>query len=172
MSSIEKTAPAGKKKARFIHPPNTLKEKAGSGGIPENLIRNAQVVMESFNSDFRPEARRLVAALDLALKEALRALQNGEQFNRDALVAPVMQLKAGGGMFKYELISDVADICLQFMESVAEYNEDTFDVIKIHKTTIQTILGNNLRGNGGPEGYALVQELHKACMRYFKRHKS
>lgn len=168
---MEKSSVIGKK-VKFIHPPNTLKQKAGSGGVPEGLIRQAQVVMESFESDFRPEARRLVNALDAALKEAGAAVQDGRDFSRDALIAPVMQLKAGGGMFKYELISDVADICLQFMENVTEYNEDTFDVIKIHKTTIDTILRNNLRGSGGPEGYALVQELHKACMRYFKRHKS
>lgn len=172
MSSKEKASPDGKKKVRFIRPPNTLKEKAGSGGVPESLIRQAQTVIEKFESDFRPEAESLIKALAAALKDAEAAVSGGQAFNRDVLVAPVMQLKAGGGMFKYELISDVADICLQFMENVAEYNADTFDVIKIHKATIQTILGNNLRGNGGPEGYALVQELHKACMRYFKRHKA
>ncbi|MCC6598456.1 MAG: hypothetical protein IT559_06670 [Alphaproteobacteria bacterium] len=157
-------------KVKFIHPPNTLKAKVGSGGIPESLIRKAQQVMECFESDFRPEARRLVDSLDEALKKAQAALRSEKDIDKEELVFPVMQLKANGGMFKYELISDVADICLQFMEGVEDYNQDTFEVIQIHKSTINTILNNNLRGSGGPEGYALVQELHAACMRYFKRH--
>lgn len=171
MPDIQKYS-AGDKKTKFIRPPNTLKQKAGNGGIPESLIRQAQVVMENFESDFRPEARRLVNALDAALKEAEAAVRDERDFSRESLIHPVMQLKAAGGMFKYELISDVADICLQFMENITEYNKDTFEVIKIHKTTIQTILSNNLRGNGGKEGYALVQELHRACVRYSRRYAS
>lgn len=81
-----------------------------------------------------------------------------------------MQLKANGGMFHYQLISDVADICLQFVESIKEYDAEVLEIIEAYENTIDVILENKLRGDGGPEGYELVMELHKACKRYFKKH--
>ena len=81
-----------------------------------------------------------------------------------------MHLKANGGMFQYHLISDIADICLQFLEAIEEYNDEAIEIIKAHEQTIQIILDNKLKGNGGKEGYELVKELHQACSRYFKKH--
>jgi len=160
------------KKPQFIQPPNILKKKAGIGGLPEDILKKAQAVLDNFESDFRPEAQTLLKTLSLALKKAESCLTTGEIFQKDQLIFPIMQLKANGGMFKFNLLSDVADICLQFMESLEHYNQDACDVIRIHENTIHVIISRNLKGTGGEEGYILVQELHKACLRYFKKHKT
>ncbi len=167
------TPHAQTKKAKFITPPNALKKKAGSGGLPESILKNAQNVMNHFENDFRPEARKLLKTFTLALMESELALRTQTTTaNRDSLIFPIMQLKANGGMFKFNLLSDVADICLQFMENLEHYNRDALDVIRIHEHTIEVIISRNLRGNGGDEGYSLVQELHKACLRYLKKYKT
>lgn len=158
-------------KAKFITPPNRLKSKVGSGGISEERLRRAQIIMDDFEVDFRPVANEMADTLEKATNTALKELAKNKTPDRDKLVFPVMQIKANGGMFKYQLLTDVADICLQFMEAVDEYNKEAIEIIKAHESTIMVILKNDLRGDGGKEGYALVQELHEACQRYFKKYK-
>ena len=160
-----------KKKVKFIKPPNTLKLKVGSGGIPQERIQNAQLAMEMFESNFSPVAHELIRKFSASLRGVEKAVATKTEFDRDSIVYPVMQLKANGGMFKYSLMSDVADICLQFMEAVNDYNNDTLEVIRAHENSLKSIIGNDLKGSGGHEGYKLVQELHHACQRYFKKYK-
>ena len=157
---------------KFITPPNRLKMKVGGGGIPEERIQRAQEVINNFEMDFRPEARKLAITLDKATNDAIQSIKSKKVFNKEKMIHPVMQLKANGGMFKYCLLTDVADICLQFMEAVHDFNTEAIEIIKAHENAIQIIIKNDLKGDGGPEGYTLVQELHKACTRYFKKYKT
>jgi len=161
-----------KAKARFINPPNRLKMKVGGGGIPESRIQQAQQIIHNFEMDFRPEAKKLAATLDKATNDAVANIKQNQTINKEQMIHPIMQLKANGGMFKYRLLTDVADICLQFMEAVNDYNDEAIEIIKAHENAIQMIIQNDLKGDGGQEGYALVQELHKACARYFKKYKT
>jgi len=157
------------KKPKFITPPNHLKMKVGNGGIAEEKLQKAQELMENFQVNFKPDAQKLSSELGRQTKTITELIKKDKSFEKDKMVMPIMQLKANGGMFQYQLLTDVADICLQFMETVDEFNPEAMDIIKAHENAIQLIIKNELKGNGGAEGYALVQELHKACKRYFKR---
>ena len=145
--------------------------KVGAGGIPETLIEQAQTVMRTFKTDFKPTAKRLLNELTIAIDTTLKQIKNNEHFEKDTIIFPIMQLKANSGMFQYELLTDVSDICLQFMEAIDDLNEDSMQIIKAHENTIDIIIKSDLKGDGGKEGYILVQELHRACTRYFKKHK-
>lgn len=160
-----------KKTAKYIRPPNTLKLKVGGGGIPDDRIEKAQVAANELEIDFRPIGEGLIAEFSSALKTVEAALKQNQPFERNSLIFPVMQLKANGGMFQFRLISDVADICLQFMETVPDFNADTLEIVRAHEHAVKTIIKNELRGDGGEDGFKLVQELHKACKRYFKKYK-
>ncbi len=160
-----------RKKAKFITPPNRLKLLAGSGGLPKGVIDRAQKFMDEFEVDFMPEAEKLITTMMSASDKVLIAVNENKPYDKEEIITPVMQLKANGGQFKYELISDVADICLQFLEAIKEFTPDALDVVRAHHRTIEIIIQNNLRGDGGAEGAILVEELHKACNRYFKKHK-
>lgn len=162
---------ASTKKAQFITPPNRLKMKAGNGGLPQQVIEEAQKTMDAFEVDFGPDASRLIVKLSEARKHVLKTVNQNQPYDKDDIINPVMQLKANGGQFKYQLISDVADICLQFLETLEDYNPEALDVVKAHETTIEIIINSNLRGSGGKEGSKLVEELHNACARYFKKYK-
>jgi hypothetical protein len=155
---------------RFIKPANILKQKVGTGGIDEALLEKSQKFIETAELDFLPYANQFLEDLVSRIKKA-KTGKDTFQEKRDSLIRPVMQLKANGGMFQFQLVSDVADIALQFLEEVQEMNEDVFEVLSAHVGTIQVILTNNLRGDGGSEGYALVKELDKACKRYFAKYK-
>lgn len=159
-----------KKKPRFIRPPNILKQKVGTGGIDEKLLLKSQkFIEEEANLDFLPYARDFLNQLAAARKEA-QANQEDIKTLKEKIIKPVMQLKANGGMFKYQLVSDVADIALQFLEALDTMNNDVFDVLKAHENSLNAIIKSELKGDGGNEGYALVKELDQACKRYFSKH--
>lgn len=159
-------------KVKFINPPNRLKMKAGGGGVPEERIAHAQIVMDDFEADFLPIATELTENLSNATQAALKKIKQNKDFDKSEIINPIMQIKANGAMFKYNLLTDIADICLQFMETVNDYNKEAITIIRAHEKAIQAIIKNNLKGDGGKEGYTLVQELHLACTRYFKKYKT
>lgn len=154
---------------RFIKPPNILKQKVGHGGISEERLEKSQQFVNNIEVDFTPYAKQFLTELSAKIKDA----QGNDNFEkvRDGIIAPIMQLKANGGMFRYQLVSDVADIALQFVEAIDEINQDGLNVLKAHENTIKIIVSSNLRGDGGAEGYALVKELDKARRRYFTKYK-
>lgn len=158
-----------KKKVRYIKPPNILKKKVGSGGVDEKILDKTQLYLEAVDLDFAPYALQFLETMRLQIT---RARQSQEDFIvlREALIMPVMQLKANGGMFRYPLLSDVADIALQFLDDITDINPDTLDVLDAHHNTILVIMKNGLKGHGGVNGKALVEELERACERYFAKH--
>lgn len=159
------------KEVRFIMPLNKLKQKVGKGGIDKRLLEKAQLSIENAEFDFVPYANQFLKELSEHTKNMKKSNDNFKK-NMEKIIQPIMQLKANGGMFKYQLVSDVADIALQFLEAVEDIDDDVLEVLKAHENTIRVILTHNLKGDGGREGYALVKELDKACRRYFTKHKA
>lgn len=164
-----KDSKTSNQKVRFIKPPNKLKAKVGSGGIAPALLEKAQEVISNNNVDFIPMAQGF---LDKIAKVKSDFEKNNDKKDKEALASLVMQLKASGGMFQYQLVSEVADSCLHFVENCEDFNKDAFAVLQAHENTIKIIIKNKLKGDGGKEGYALVTELHKASKRFFSKHQT
>ena len=165
----KKPAKTGKAKARYIDPPNTLREKVGYGGIEDNRISRAEEFIAKNPVDFTPHATDIMARLDAVLAEARAGKIKGQEAT-DKISRPIMELKANGGMFQYVLISEIADIVLNFLENIDEMNEDVFEIIDAHQNTLSVIVTNKLKGSGGTEGRALAKELYQACNRYYRKH--
>ena len=159
---------SGTQKARFIKPPNIFKSKVGAGGISELLLEKSQEAIDNVEIDFTPYAQEFLKQITEAV--ALARAQKNLKDAKEKLIRPVMQLKANGGMFRYHLLSDIANIALQFLESIDDMNEDAYDVIKAHEDALKVIVASKLAGNGGAKGGALIKELEKACQRYHKKY--
>lgn len=157
------------KKARFIKPPNKLKAKVGHGGLDPKVLEKAQEFITNNNVDFIPIANDFLQRMEESEK---KLQESNDNKSRNVLIESIMQLKASGGMFKYQLVSEIADSCLHFIENIEDYNNDAHTVVKAHENTIKIILRNKLMGDGGKEGYALVKELNKASTRYFSKHQN
>lgn len=170
MTEEKMTAP--KRKPRFIKPPNTLKTKVGTGGFDEMLIARGQEHIDRPQIDFLPFARQFLDEFSALVKEAA---QSDEAFKtmREKLVRPIMQMKANGGMFQYPLITQVADIALQFLEEIKQekINNEALDILRAHENALKLIVAKNLRGPDRPEGAVLLRELDGACRRYFEKYK-
>lgn len=158
------------KKPSFITPPNKLKAKVGEGGIPAYVLKQCQSYLESNPVDFTPYGHRYLGQLKEVKARAERGNVPLEGIHTD-MVNIVMQLKSNGSMFHYQLISMISDVMLRFLENAKMLDQDFLDIFSVYVNVMENILNKKLRGNGGPEGYALTQELHNACMRYYARYK-
>ena len=154
---------------KFITPPNRLKSKVGSGGLPKEMIEKGQHVIKTTRMDLLPYARKYLTAIEQELEKIVETPTNFVEL-KEGVVEPMMKIKGNCGMFHYVLLSDIAGIAMNFLETLEEWNEDAHQVMVAHIKTIKTIIASDMKGTGGSAGYALAQELHKACERYFSKH--
>lgn len=152
----------------YVSPRNKLKEKAGSGGLPEHLLLRGQKYLENNPVDFTPYAGDLLKSL-LSFMKTVKHEQAADKTISD-LTKIIMQLKANGSMFHYQLISMTSDVVLRFMENVKRIDADFLDILRVYTHVLQVIVEKRLTGNGGNEGYILTEELHRACERYNKKY--
>jgi hypothetical protein len=166
MRTAEQTMANG---VKIITPPNTLREKVGYGGIDSSVISLAEQLIVKSDVDFQPYAKNFLDQIEQTINTIL-PIKTRPRDMIDSLVKPIMNLKANGGMFKYPLATEIADIALDFLEGLDTLNDDALGIIIAHQKTLRVIINSKLTGNGGEAGQALANELYEACKRYHKKH--
>lgn len=154
---------------RKFNPPNILKSKIGSGGIPQHLIDRAEDLIKEGDTGFEEYVTEQLDKLGAALK----ALEDGQDFNEDEqynLVVPIMTLKAHGSMFGYNLISNISLEVLHLIEHIEHFNADVHEIINVYQKTTHAIIDKGLKADGGAVGKSLVAELNAACERFFSKY--
>ncbi len=161
-----------RRQAEFVRPPNTLKAKVGSGGLSDDVLDKAQALLETNAVDFLPLAEVYLSSLMDGVENARDARPDDE--DNEAIIAgmlyPGIQLKANGGMFRYDLVTQAADRLVQFLEAIIEPDPDALEIVLAFHTTLRAILTGRVQGDGGQHGGALMKALDEACLRYFDRY--
>lgn len=153
---------------KFIHPPNILKSKIGSGGIDEQRLARAEKLIEEGDIGF-PEyilqqREILLESIAVVSKETDTALEQ--------LLLPVMSLKAHGKMFGYNLVSELSIDVLHLLEHIKVLNQDSLDILAVYERLLKTIADKELKADGGSVGKVIADELNAACERYFDKYKN
>ncbi len=148
-----------------------LQAKVGTGPVEQEKIQVCQEKLDENTTDFAPMA----AGFLKELREAIDTAQSGDEdleSLRQNVTKPVMHLKANASMFGYTLIGDLANIMLNFLESVRALDKDIIAIIDAHHATLSAIVSKKLSGDGGETGKAMKQELLAACKRYAEKRMS
>lgn len=154
------------RKATVVTPPNVIKTKVGDGGIaPENL-KSAQEYVSANTVDFRPIGKALVEDLHLIIGQIKTGKLRGEAAI-EAMLFPAAQLKAQGALFRYSLVSDIAEILVDFLERVEKADRDVIDVVDAHVVAVTFVLNNSMKDDGRGLDKELKNSLLKACSRYY-----
>ncbi len=164
MTSSEQKTP----KARIISANYDLQNRVGAGPLDEKKVQRAEEVIQNNTVDFKPMALGFLQELidgtntakqsDLPLKDRLAAMTR-----------PVMNLKANAGMFGYTLVTKLTNVMLGFLEHIDDLDKDAVEIVAAHHATLTLIVTRSMKGDGGPDGDALVKELTEACKRYYSR---
>ncbi len=162
------------RKAEFIMPPNTLKAKVGSGGLAEEILSKAELLLEKNTADFLPLADMYLNSLQKGMDQArdtdTSALdESGNESVIAAMLYPAMQLKANGGMFRYPMVTRIADRLIQFLEVIHKADLDALEIVMAFHATIRAVVLGRIMGDGGRQGADLIAALDDACHRYFER---
>lgn len=158
------------RKPIYITPPNRMKQKVGSGGIPEHVLERSQRYLESNPVDYSPYATEFMKQLHAIYKAGRDGKTGADAPSLREITQIIMQLKANGSMFHYQLLSMISDVLLRFMENVKHVDEDFLDILEVYIHILKVVIDKRLTGNGGTEGYALTDELNRACERYNRKY--
>lgn len=163
-----KSAQQRRKDDRFkIRMDNNLQMKVGIGALNPKIIKRSQQVIDENNVDFAPIANSFIKQLEATINN----YQSGNK-NLDSTALEitdiVMQIKGNATTFHYQLMGQLANIMLQFLESLKEVDEDAIEIVIACYKTLRLITAKKMRGAGGDLGDALTQELKAACDRYHK----
>lgn len=154
--------------ARIFRASKALQEKAGTGDIDPQLIRKADLYLQDHSEDFRPLAVELVSRLESIIGE-IRRTEDFSPDSLDTLGAAVMEIKANGRMFRYDLASTLAATVLDFLEMLDRLDEDALELAQALQTCLKVIVARNITGGGGLDGHHLRTEMDEACLRYRRK---
>lgn len=153
---------------RIIKSLPLLQQKIGGGSIDVEQIDQMQKIIDATTVDFVPMARIYLDEMSRALKNA-RARTGGDNALISALIVPIMQLKANGAMFHYDLISILAKLVLDMLEEIDTLDDDILDIVDTQHQTFSLLISEAMSGMGGLKGAELVKELQEACLRYARK---
>lgn len=156
-------------KVKFHNPPNKLREKVGYGGMDPLRVERAEAFIDENELDFTPYAEKYITTLDGLIK-GVKSGEIDEAEGLAGLTRAIMEIKASGGMFKFMLLSEIAAVMLNFLETIQGINDDAMNIIEAHQNALKIIVTNKLTGSGGREGKAISMELYAACNRYYDKY--
>jgi hypothetical protein len=159
-----------RRRAEFIRPPNTLRAKVGTGGLSEDILQKAENLLTSLSVDFAPLAEiyleNLIKGVELA-KSA--SMSEDPEYIIATMLYPAVQLKANGGMFKYDLVTKIADKLIQFLETIDQPDIEVVEIVMAFHSAIRALIAGRVSGSGGQKGAELFKALDQACTRYFEK---
>ena len=153
----------------LVHKANyQLQKRVGKGPIDAKALERAQSMIEEAAEDFEPLAMTFLSKLKVAIDNAQKDEGSVEDQIKN-MTSPVMELKANAKMFKYDLVSSLANIMLGFLETIDKLDKDAIDIVAAHQQTLQLIVMKKMTGDGGEHGQLFQRELRDAVQRYFSK---
>ncbi|MBX2834505.1 MAG: hypothetical protein KTR28_06000 [Micavibrio sp.] len=165
---MQDVVPNGVKVIKANH---ALQGKVGVGPLDQKVVERCEKVMQENKADFAPLALQYLDELNQGMNEA-RTKGADVKGAKDGIIAPVMQLKANAKIFDYDLIGNLANVMLSFLEAVDKFDDQVLEIVNAHSVTLRAIVMKNMKGNGGDAGKLMEEELRSVCKRYFIRQKT
>lgn len=161
-----------KQSAKIIRASRSLQMKAGKGDIPSEQVQVAESIIVNNDEDFLAIADNFLMRLHNAIEMANRDTGAKKSDLISGMVKPVMELKANARMFKYNLITSLANIMLDFLETLEHLDDTAIEIVAAHHKTLSMIVAKKMAGDCGQIGITLQKELQSACQRYLAHKKS
>jgi len=156
------------KKVKIYKASKVLQEKAGTGNVSEQKIREAEKIIEDNTVNFVPMANDYLDDLGKTVKHARQDDKKPDDILR-GMTLPIMQLKATGSIFGYKLVGDLATMVLNFLENVKTVDEDVLSIVEALHQMLTVILREQMVNDGGFTGEKMKKELFSVCQRYMKK---
>lgn len=154
--------------AKTIKASTDLQRKVGTGNVEVAQVEKAQKVIETNVVDFgelaNPQLKELRQAIVMAQKN-----KHGGPDDRailEAIILPIMNLKANAGNFNFPLISEMTGVVLNFLENVKVMDDNIVHIAdNLHKA-VSVAVTMKLKTSKNGVGQQLLTEFDAVCKRY------
>ncbi|WP_299438687.1 response regulator [uncultured Rhodospira sp.] len=155
--------------------PNTLKEKLGRGSqvvfeLPVAVLEKAEKELDRVALDFHVWARDYLVRLGRMIETAEAKPEARRRLFRE-INGLAHELRGQGGLFGYPLVTTLA---LSLFEATAPGCSDddaTVAIVRAHIDTIRAVVRDQVKGDGGAVGRALMDTLRDAITRHGGDHR-
>jgi len=157
------------KKIRFYDPPRGIRSKIG-GAAPVDLatIERIQRELDEWNDDFVKWTHEYIGRLSQCLVAARGKPANGRRKDFERINRISHELRGQGGVFGYPLVSAVAKSLFELTKDTLDRSDECLSLIQNHIETLQIVLRDEVRGDGGNVGLELLKAMRLANAKFLK----
>jgi hypothetical protein len=152
-------APKNSGTYELITPPNTLKTRMGAGvGIDATLAKRAEAAVENMQGNFLKHVSD--ATGDIAEQSELVEKSGTGGAGHVAAISRISQdLKKRGIAIGYPMIGDICESLCSYIEHLEGPEDMAVQIVESHTDAIRSVVSNDIGGDGGSLGQALVESL-------------
>ena len=162
-SKRPKSASSGGKSAKFeeINPPNTLREKVGTGsGMNPAFLKRAEAAIEDMRVDFEAHLFEEVDRIATMFSE----MTSSGDFRPRELYLAVHELRGQAGSFDYKLLSQFGDTLCALLQDKADLSTREIEIVGSHIDAMRAVVRRKVKGDGGTVGQELAEGLESMVL--------
>jgi hypothetical protein len=148
---------------QIIHAPHRLKKaKIGTGPakLDTKAIERAEKAVKAMEKDYAVWSQDDLAVLDGAFGR-YRAKSGDPAEQMKTMFRVALDMKGQGASFGYQMITRIADLLASFLEDRDTLEAFDLEVVAAHIAAMRAVFAQDVRGDGGVTGAALVDGLNK-----------
>jgi len=149
----------------LITPPNALKARLGAGiGIDASLAKRADTAVENMQGNFLRHVSDATA--DIAEQIELAEKSGNGGAGCAAEISRISQdLQMRGIALGYPMVGDICASLCSYIENLKAPEDLAGKVVQTHTDAIRSVVSNDIEGDGGSVGQALIESLRELVTR-------
>jgi len=157
-------------KLEVINPPNTLKNKVGTGGpgaVDLEALERAEEVIAGMTDSYLDWVAEDLKKIESAY-EALAAATGDRKAEMEAIFQVAHDIKGQGGSFGYDLMTAIGNELCRLIEKAETIGPGEIEAAKVHIDALKLVIAGDMKGQGGKEGEQMLSGLQQVCDKLLK----
>lgn len=145
---------------------NRLREKAGgsrhgsgTGQLDPKVVQQAYKALDTYAPEYPKTVTRDLDKLMAVTQQLLQAGPEQQQPLLRQMSSLANEVQSLGSTFGYDLVTGVGQSLRRFTDQMQHADPSQLVLIRAHVDTIRVVLSRSIKGDGGAEGRALIEEL-------------
>ena len=152
-------------KLEVINPPNTLKQKVGTGGpgaVDLEALERAEEVIVGMTDSYLNWVAEDLKKIDEAYAKLVAATGDRKK-EIDGVFQVSHDIKGQGGSFGYDLMTALGNELCRLIEKIDKVGSGEIEAIKLHIDSMKLVIGEDMKGTGGKTGEKMLAGLQQVC---------
>ena len=149
----------------IINPPNTVKQKVGTGGlgaVDQEALQRAEEVIVGMTDSYLDWVVEDLKKIDKAYAKLEAATGDGKE-ELEGIFQVSHDIKGQGGSFGYDLMTAIGNEPCRLIEKIDTPGPGEIEAIKVHIDAMKLVIGEDMKGQGGKAGEEILAGLQKVC---------